>query len=153
SSESGRRRASISVAASTRSYRSEELMPTLTPEQWKVLSPRLDEALDLTEEERRRWLAALRTHDPTLAEQLEVLLKEHRALSEQRFLEKQIVQLPGSQGLAGQRLGVYTLISQLGQGGMGSVWLAERNDGRFERQVAVKFLNFSLVGTAGEERF
>ena len=36
---------------------------------------------------------------------------------------------------------------------MGSVWLAERNDGRFERRVAVKFLNIALIGKDGEERF
>jgi eukaryotic-like serine/threonine-protein kinase len=36
---------------------------------------------------------------------------------------------------------------------MGSVWLAERTDGRFERLVAVKFLNIALVGDAGEDRF
>jgi len=36
---------------------------------------------------------------------------------------------------------------------MGSVWLAERTDGRFERRVAVKFLNLALVGRGGEERF
>src|SRR4029077_4891275 len=47
----------------------------------------------------------------------------------------------------------YILVSQIGQGGMGSVWLAERNDGRFERQVAVKFLNVALMGRSGEERF
>jgi serine/threonine-protein kinase len=36
---------------------------------------------------------------------------------------------------------------------MGSVWLAERNDGRFERKVAVKFLNLALLGKTGAERF
>ena len=36
---------------------------------------------------------------------------------------------------------------------MGSVWLAERSDGRFERRVAVKFLNISLMGKGGEARF
>jgi serine/threonine protein kinase len=45
------------------------------------------------------------------------------------------------------------VVSQIGQGGMSSVWLAERNDGRFERQVAVKFLNVALMGKGGEERF
>jgi len=35
---------------------------------------------------------------------------------------------------------------------MSSVWLAERNDGRFERQVAVKLVNIALMGK-GEERF
>jgi eukaryotic-like serine/threonine-protein kinase len=36
---------------------------------------------------------------------------------------------------------------------MGSVWLAERNDGRFERQAAVKFLNMALAGRGSEQRF
>src|SRR5262245_50803804 len=36
---------------------------------------------------------------------------------------------------------------------MGSVWLAERSDGRFQRSVAVKFLNLALLGRSGEERF
>ncbi len=36
---------------------------------------------------------------------------------------------------------------------MGSVWLARRNDGRFERQVALKFLNIALLGKEGEDRF
>ena len=36
---------------------------------------------------------------------------------------------------------------------MGSVWLAERCDGRFEGRAAVKLLNLALVGRAGEERF
>ena len=36
---------------------------------------------------------------------------------------------------------------------MGNVWLARRSDGRFEGLAAVKLLNASLVGRAGEERF
>ena len=36
---------------------------------------------------------------------------------------------------------------------MGSVWLAERCDGRFEGRAAVKLLNLALIGRAGEERF
>jgi eukaryotic-like serine/threonine-protein kinase len=54
--------------------------------------------------------------------------------------------------LAGQTVGAYTLESQIGQGGMGRVWLASRNDGRFERRVAVKFLHANFVGRAAEER-
>jgi protein-disulfide isomerase len=36
---------------------------------------------------------------------------------------------------------------------MGSVWLARRNDGRFEGLAAIKLLNASLLGRAGQERF
>ena len=128
-------------------------MHKLSPNQWQALSPYLDEAFAMTDGERSRWLSALRSESPTLAGHLASLLHDHRALAEAGFLEKSAVGLPGESTLAGQTLGVYTLLSQIGQGGMGSVWLAERNDGRFERRVAVKFLNLALVGRAGEERF
>jgi serine/threonine-protein kinase len=36
---------------------------------------------------------------------------------------------------------------------MGSVWLAERCDGRFEGRAAIKLLNLALMGRAGQERF
>jgi serine/threonine protein kinase/Tol biopolymer transport system component len=81
-----------------------------------------------------------------------MLLEEHRVLSEEGFLDEQPVELEKS-SLAGQTLGVYTLISPLGHGGMGTVWLGERNDGRFERRVAVKLPNIALMGKSGEERF
>jgi serine/threonine protein kinase len=128
-------------------------MPTLTQDQWKALSPYLDEALALPEAERSRWLAALRRKSPEIAERLDELFRSHRALSGEKFLESGSAEMPGKAGLAGQSIGVYTLQTQIGQGGMGSVWLAERNDGRFQRQVAVKFLNIALMGQSGEQRF
>lgn len=96
------------------------------------------------------WLSSVRAEDPDLAREIDMLLQEHVGASEEKYLEKSV---PHWSGLAGQEVGVYTLISQIGQGGMGSVWLAERNDGRFERRVAVKLLNISLMGAAGEARF
>ncbi|MBI3477702.1 MAG: protein kinase [Acidobacteria bacterium] len=128
-------------------------MPALDQDQWLALSPYLDEALAMTEEQRFSWLSALRVQNASLAAQLEIVFRDYRALSGEGFLEKGSVGLPAKTGLAGQSIGVYTLVTQIGQGGMGSVWLAKRNDGRFERQVAVKFLNLALVGKDGEERF
>lgn len=125
-------------------------MSPIAPNQWQSLSPYLDKALEMSEEQRSAWLSAFRVEHPDLARDLEVLLQEHLAASKEGFLEKGA---PRWAGLAGQPVGVYTLISQIGQGGMGSVWLAERNDGRFERRVAIKLLNVSLMGAAGEERF
>jgi len=128
-------------------------MSKLSPDQWQVLGPHLDEALEMTGDERATWLSSLQSENPTLAYQLEILLREHRVLSEEGFLEASALELPEGPGLAGQTLGVYTLVSQIGHGGMGSVWLAERSDGRFERRVAVKVLNIGLMGKGGEERF
>jgi serine/threonine protein kinase len=128
-------------------------MSTLSPDQWQVLSPYLDRALAMTDDERGAWLSSLGEQDPALAAQLAALLSEHRALAQEGFLENRRFALPNATGLAGQTLGPYTLISQIGQGGMGSVWLARRSDGRFERQAAVKFVNIALAGRATEERF
>ena len=60
------------------------------------------------------------------------------------------VLLPGHAELVGQTIGAYTLLSPIGRG-IGTVWLAERSDGRFERRAAVKFLSIGFAG--GEERF
>src|SRR6185436_6462474 len=60
---------------------------------------------------------------------------------------------PAPPSLSGQVLGAYRLESVIGQGGMGTVWLAERCDGRFEGRAAVKLLNVAVMGRAGEERF
>ena len=128
-------------------------MSTLSPDQWQALSPYLDQALAMTDDERAAWLSQLGEQDPALATQLGALLDEHQVLAQEGFLENRRFALPNAAGLAGQKLGPYTLISQIGQGGMGSVWLARRSDGRFERQAAVKFVNIALAGRATEERF
>ena len=101
--------------------------------------------------ERQSWLGALRERDATLADELELMLREHEALAQERFLEKgPMVPVPS---LAGQSAGAYTLLSEIGRGGMGSVWLAERSDGRFTGNVAVKLLNPGRVGRQAEARF
>jgi serine/threonine protein kinase/tetratricopeptide (TPR) repeat protein len=125
-------------------------MRTLTPEQWRRLSPYLDEALEIVPEERQRWLQSLREKDEQLASALQALLAEQQQLQDEAFLEKSAWRLDP---LAGQTLGAYTLVSRIGQGGMGIVWLAERSDGRFERRAAIKFVSIALAGPAAEERF
>ena len=53
----------------------------------------------------------------------------------------------------GRRLGGYTLIREIGRGGMGSVYLAERSDGAFKKQVAVKLVQPQRAGAALIARF
>src|SRR5437879_6215471 len=128
-------------------------MSTLSPDQWSALSPYLDKALTLSGEERTHWLKALGAENPDLARQLQELLSEHQAAQQEAFLETSPITLSENPGLAGQTLGAYRLVSPIGQGGMGTVWLAERSDGRFQRKAAVKFLSTALIGSGGEERF
>ncbi len=120
---------------------------------WTTLSAYLDRALDQPEGERRAFVANLHAENPQLARDLESMLDAHRVVLERRFLEGAPSPFPDPFVAAGQELGAYRLISLVGTGGMGSVWLAERTDGRFERKVAIKLLNAGLVGREAEERF
>jgi serine/threonine-protein kinase len=128
-------------------------MSTFSPERWKALSPYLDQALTLGAEERIAWLAGLRQQDPSLAAELKTLLEEHQRLAGEEFLEHRPAPFSTDPAMRGQVLGPYTLLSSIGRGGMGTVWLAERTDGRFERRVAVKFPAIAQMDQEGRERF
>jgi serine/threonine-protein kinase len=97
-------------------------------------------------------MTAFRQEQPQLAELLQELLEEQAALEKEDFLAGRPI-IPVTVPFAGQTVGAYRLISPIGEGGMGTVWLAERSDGRFERKVAIKFLRFSLGSQTGAERF
>ncbi|HEX7186451.1 MAG TPA: serine/threonine-protein kinase [Thermoanaerobaculia bacterium] len=122
-------------------------------EHWRLVSPHLDQVLELSGEERQRYLADLASEDPALAADLELLLGEEQALRDEKYLEHDAQDLLAESHLAGQVFGAYTLVQPLGAGGMGSVWLARRNDGHFEGMVAVKLLSAALLGAAGASRF
>ena len=126
-------------------------MPPINPERWRVLSPYLDQALDVAADERGAWLASLSSRDAALAADLRAILGPQPELQHSRFLERAVLDPQATPGasLVGQVLGAYRLVSPLGHGGTGSVWLAERCDGRFDGRAAVKLLNLSLIGRAG----
>jgi eukaryotic-like serine/threonine-protein kinase len=130
-------------------------MTDISRDDWEALRPLLDEALELPAGARPGWLAQQRRSNPRLARAVEDLLNRESMVDEEGFLDPG--RLPGIAGsassLAGQTLGPYLLERPLGHGGMGSVWLARRNDGRYEGAVAIKFLNLSASGPIGEARF
>ena len=113
-------------------------------ERLRRLKGLLDEALALPEAERARWLTTLAPHDRPLAPTLGAMLA--RAAKEtDSFLAQPLdllaCDLDAADVLpdqAGDEVGPYRLISELGTGGMATVWLAERADGVLGRQVALK---------------
>jgi serine/threonine protein kinase len=107
------------------------------------LEPLLRRALDLSHDQRAAWLRDLTAESPTLAAELRVLLAAETVADRRGFLTEPV----------DVELGGYVLERLLGQGGMGTVWLARRADGRFEGRAAVKLLNSALVSALGEERF
>ncbi|MEJ5999785.1 protein kinase domain-containing protein [Paucibacter soli] len=120
---------------------------------WPQLSPLLDELLDLDATARAARLTALRAQDPTLAEDLQELLARDAAMALAPVLDSPVLLTQGSNIKPGQLLGPYTLEREIGQGGMGTVWLARRTDGRYEGQVAIKFLTSGLLGRGDGGRF
>ncbi len=122
----------------------------MDPERWRAASVHLDEALELTEDQRSQWMATLRQRDPALADDVRALLEDYEAVRRNGFLEGDLAFGPrasakdavdGPSALAGRTLGAYRLVSPIGHGGMGVVWLGERCDGQFEGRAAVKLLD------------
>jgi serine/threonine-protein kinase len=125
----------------------------LSAERWRVVIPYLDRALELDGAPRAAWIDALHREDRALADDVVALLEQHEVLDAEGYLDEVAAARPPRASLAGQVLGAYTLRDPIGQGGMGSVWLAERTDGRYRGTAAVKLLNPSLVDREGEGRF
>jgi serine/threonine-protein kinase len=127
-------------------------MSMLGPNEWREISSVLDVALGMGADERALWIAHVRDENPGIADRLQALLDVQRVLATERFLERPPAALIGSVS-AGQTIGAYTLVAPIGEGGMSTVWLAERSDGRFRSRTAVKFLNVARLGRGGYERF
>ncbi len=136
------------------------LLKDLSPSQYSRLSELLDAAIEMAPAARDEWLAAVERSDPALVRLLRDLLRSQDAGEVQGFLESpspvpadltSLVQT--NPGLIGKQFGPYRVLSLLGHGGMGSVWLAERVDGLFTRQVALKLVHPVLIGRVMTERF
>ena len=111
----------------------------MTPDEWARVTDLLGDALELETDTRARFLARLRAEEPKAAAEVESLLEQHERPGE--FLPDFPAQPQPLADLSGRTLGAYRLIRLLGCGGMGAVYLAERSDGAFSRQVAVKLLS------------
>lgn len=122
----------------------------LAPAEWAQLRALLDEALALPAAERTAWLARLDARHAALKPRLQALLAHAGDAADEATVARRLETLPGIEtaqfapppGTAGERagdlVGPYRLLRELGSGGMGSVWLAERTELLQCRQVALK---------------
>jgi len=82
------------------------------------------------------------------------VLDQHQRAQRSLFLDVPVTMpADATPSLAGTTVGPYTLERALGAGGMGTVWLARRSDGRFEGAVAIKLLNLAQLDREGQMRF
>lgn len=113
----------------------------MTPERWKQVRDILEAVLDAAANERAALLDHACMDDAALKQEVEELL----AAYEEDFLEHTPLegikqQLTKEHSLEGQFIGPYQIIRELGQGGMGAVYLALRADDQYKKRVAIKLV-------------
>jgi serine/threonine-protein kinase len=124
----------------------------MRPERLAEIDALFEEALELSGPARERRLAERTVGDPELRSEVEALLAcAERSvaglLEPVRSFAVQVGASAAEEPAPGEVVGAYRLTRRLGEGGMGVVFLAERVDGSFERQVALK-----LLPAAGADR-
>jgi serine/threonine-protein kinase len=125
---------------------------------WDELDRRLDQALDLAPDERPAFLRDACSGDPLLQLEVERLLAgcdeaggflESPALA----LAAPLLERQRPPTMAGARIGPYRVVRELARGGMGVVLLAERADGQFDQQAALKLIRRGFGSPELERRF
>ncbi len=115
-------------------------------DKWKVVKPLLMEVLAIDPPERLAYLRK-RTESREIIADVETLLAFEDDASE--ILNTSAIELSRDFfddtpeppcTIAGQEIGAYRIVSEIGMGGMGAVYLAERSDGKFDQRVAIKLL-------------
>ncbi len=124
----------------------------MSPEQMRLLSTLLDQAMDLRGEEREAWFATLQGEAAEVAPLLRQMLSKPADTSADRQWSRgpEFTALGEAASplefAAGHTVGAYRLVQPLGRGGMGEVWIAERSDGVMKRSVALKLPFLGLRG-------
>lgn len=123
-------------------------------EHWREVDRVFAAALDHPPAERAAFLDAACAGDPALRREVEGLLAaDERGAT---FLERpprELLELALDEREEQGRLGPYRLLRRIGVGGMGTVYLARRDDDQYDRLVAVKVLRSGLIDTELRHRF
>lgn len=112
-----------------------------------------EEVIDLPPSERSQFLKEACGDDVALLREVERLIASSEEALTEEVLPSLATPLDTEPGLVDQRIGPYTLLQKLGDGGMGLVYLAERRDAHFQKQVALKIIRRGMDTDAIQQRF
>jgi serine/threonine protein kinase/outer membrane protein OmpA-like peptidoglycan-associated protein len=131
---------------------------TIDHERWQKINQAYFLAREIRPEQREIVLRRSYGDDPLLIEEVSSLLSAELAAGE--FLLKtarDICRKPmrglASRSMEGRRFGVYRVLREIEQGGMGEVYLAERDDNQYRKQVAIKIIRTGLNSQSLSENF
>ncbi len=116
----------------------------MEPEHWHRIKEVFSTALAVPPAMREAWLAQTLPDDPLLANEVRELVAVFEEGGE-IFQVRTLVTVPDlpeepETAVAGLRIGPYRILSELGRGGMGAVYLAVRADQAYEQRVAIKLV-------------
>jgi len=127
-------------------------MEQISPQLWQRVKAVAADALDLDAAARLAYVDRACANDTILrAEVLSLLASADAAAG--------LFETPGGNAASaslyahGGRIGAYRIVRELGSGGMGSVYLAERDDGEFRQRVAIKIVRGGFANSFLLERF
>ena len=127
----------------------------MTPERWRQIKEIFQAAFELPPRERSACVQQACAGDAELRAEVESLLL---SVEEEEFLSGAAAYVP--EALAdeawdrniGRRIGAYRIVRQIGEGGMGAVYLAERA-GEFQQRAAIKLLRAGMDSRGIVARF
>lgn len=114
----------------------------------------LGEAIEREPESRDAWVNTVCAGDEALRAEITRLLARQESAAQ--FLEESPLAVAAEsnhRSMIGERIGLYRIISQIGRGGMGAVYLAERDDQHFTRRVALKLIKRGMDTDFVVQRF
>lgn len=123
----------------------------MTPDRWQEIQALFLATADLAPDEQVAFLAAACPDDPSLRDEVVALLVAERHAADAVFITGVVAAearaLAGDDGDSriGERVGPYRLVRELGRGGMGAVYLAERVDKQYHAAVAIKLVRHTLA--------
>jgi hypothetical protein len=121
---------------------------------WDRLQHLFYAASEMAPPGRKAFLESECATDPALRLQVESLILSGEATAATGVMESlQLLAASAILVTAGERIGNYEVIRELGHGGMGSVFLAVRADDQYRKQVAIKLMNLAIAGPAMQARF